>query len=208
MRKIIDWDYYKERVAGTIMKIVTIPAALQKCMNPVPKIQYPEWLYKRLKVEDDRYKQKDMKFFFKKASQQEAASNALRDIEDFAAANINKLTLTSAAQKKEEAQIAKNLIKEKENKYAKIEDCPSPEEEFSEWLKYQKSNWRKIRRIMKDDKQVIAASAGDKSKRHQGLTSFIRNMDDVVLKSNWHIIQISETIEPGILRVWALTEQG
>jgi len=28
MRSIIDWDYYKERVAGTIMKIVTIPAAL------------------------------------------------------------------------------------------------------------------------------------------------------------------------------------
>ena len=28
LRKIIDWDYYKERLAGTIMKIVTIPAAL------------------------------------------------------------------------------------------------------------------------------------------------------------------------------------
>ena len=28
MRTLIDWDYYKERVAGTIMKIVTIPAAL------------------------------------------------------------------------------------------------------------------------------------------------------------------------------------
>jgi DNA polymerase epsilon subunit 1 len=38
LRTIIDWDYYKERVAGTIMKIVTIPAALQKCLNPVPRI--------------------------------------------------------------------------------------------------------------------------------------------------------------------------
>lgn len=28
LRTIIDWDYYKERLAGTIMKIVTIPAAL------------------------------------------------------------------------------------------------------------------------------------------------------------------------------------
>lgn len=28
MRSIIDWDYYKERVSGTIQKIVTIPAAL------------------------------------------------------------------------------------------------------------------------------------------------------------------------------------
>lgn len=48
MRSIIDWSYYKERVSGTIQKIVTIPAALQKCMNPVPKIQYPEWLHKRI----------------------------------------------------------------------------------------------------------------------------------------------------------------
>jgi len=28
MRSIIDWDYYKERLAGTILKIVSIPAAL------------------------------------------------------------------------------------------------------------------------------------------------------------------------------------
>lgn len=48
MRTIIDWDYYKERVSGTIMKIVTIPAALQKCMNPVPRIKYPDWLHKRI----------------------------------------------------------------------------------------------------------------------------------------------------------------
>ena len=68
MRKIIDWDYYRERVAGTIMKIVTIPAALQKCMNPVPKIQYPDWLHKRLKAEEAKFKQKDMKFFFQKVS--------------------------------------------------------------------------------------------------------------------------------------------
>jgi DNA polymerase epsilon subunit 1 len=64
MRSLIDWDYYKERVAGTIMKIVTIPAALQKCMNPVPKIKYPDWLHKRIKAEDEQFKQKDMRFFF------------------------------------------------------------------------------------------------------------------------------------------------
>lgn len=33
-------------------------------------------------------------------------------------------------------------------------------------------------------------------------------MDDVVLKSNWHIIQIQETFEPGLMKVWAMTEQG
>ena len=50
LRSILDWDYYKDRLAGTIMKIVTIPAALQKCQNPVPDIEYPQWLHKRIKV--------------------------------------------------------------------------------------------------------------------------------------------------------------
>ena len=29
MRDIIDWDYYKERLGGTIQKILVIPCALQ-----------------------------------------------------------------------------------------------------------------------------------------------------------------------------------
>lgn len=64
MRSILDWDYYKERVSGTIQKIVTIPAALQKCLNPVPRIKYPDWLHKRIKATDEKFKQKDMKYFF------------------------------------------------------------------------------------------------------------------------------------------------
>ena len=79
MRTIIDWEYYKERVAGTIQKIVTIPAALQKCLNPVPRIKYPEWLHKRIKEDDEKFKQKDMKFFFSMAAKK---APAIRDIED------------------------------------------------------------------------------------------------------------------------------
>ena len=50
-----------------IQKIVTIPAALQNCNNPVPKIEYPDWLYKRIKVKNDKFKQKKMESFFKPA---------------------------------------------------------------------------------------------------------------------------------------------
>jgi len=50
IRSLLDWDYYKERLAGTIQKIVTIPAAMQSCLNPVPSIEYPEWLNSRLKT--------------------------------------------------------------------------------------------------------------------------------------------------------------
>jgi len=50
IRSILDWEYYKERLAGTIMKIVTIPAALQKCLNPVPSIIYPDWLHNKIRM--------------------------------------------------------------------------------------------------------------------------------------------------------------
>ena len=29
IRTVLDWDYYIERLSGTIQKIITIPAALQ-----------------------------------------------------------------------------------------------------------------------------------------------------------------------------------
>jgi hypothetical protein len=46
------------------------------------------------------------------------------------------------------------------NKFNKLEDCPSPEDNFKDWLGYQKANWRKIRKMMKNDKKVI--KTGDK----------------------------------------------
>jgi DNA polymerase epsilon subunit 1 len=33
-------------------------------MNPVPKVEYPDWLHKRIKANDDKFKQKEMRDFF------------------------------------------------------------------------------------------------------------------------------------------------
>eukprot|EP00347_Sterkiella_histriomuscorum_P016015 403354822 len=202
MRSIIDWQYYKDRVSSTIQKIITIPAALQKCLNPVPRIQYPDWLHKRIKVQDEKFKQKDMKYFFKNQVKQPA----IRDIEDSAQSSIakpiQKLSLNSSTN---QVNAKKPEISAPQDKYGKIEDCPPPEDNFKDWLKYQKSNWRKIRKDIKEEKQVIKQTTVQKS---QGLNSFIRNMDEVVLKSTWHILQISETFEPGVMKVWAMTESG
>ena len=34
-------------------------------------------------------------------------------------------------------------------------DCPNPENNFKDWLKYQKSNWRRIRKDLKAEKQLV-----------------------------------------------------
>ena len=48
LRAVLDWEYYIERLGSAIMKIITIPAALQGLPNPVPRVPHPPWLHKML----------------------------------------------------------------------------------------------------------------------------------------------------------------
>ena len=49
VRAIVDWDYYRERLGSAIQKIITIPAAMQRVPNPVPRVKHPDWLYKKVR---------------------------------------------------------------------------------------------------------------------------------------------------------------
>ena len=53
----MDWNYYKERLGSAVQKIITIPAAMQRVPNPVPRIQHPDWLHKKVAEKEDAYKQ-------------------------------------------------------------------------------------------------------------------------------------------------------
>jgi DNA polymerase epsilon subunit 1 len=48
VRDILDWDYYRERLGNAIQKIITIPAAMQHVLNPVPRVKHPDWLLKKV----------------------------------------------------------------------------------------------------------------------------------------------------------------
>ena len=64
VRAVVDWDYYRERLASTIQKIVTIPAAMQRVTNPVPRVRHPDWLHRRVREKEDRFQQKKLDGFF------------------------------------------------------------------------------------------------------------------------------------------------
>lgn len=57
LRSILDWNYYIERFAGVIQKLITIPAAMQKVPNPVPRVRHPDWLLKRVAARTDKHTQ-------------------------------------------------------------------------------------------------------------------------------------------------------
>ncbi|KAK1561085.1 hypothetical protein Q3G72_034282 [Acer saccharum] len=68
IRSIIDWSYYKQRLSSSIQKIVTIPAAMQKVANPVPRVVHPEWLHKKVREKEDKFRQRKLVDIFSSVS--------------------------------------------------------------------------------------------------------------------------------------------
>lgn len=64
LRNFLDWEYYIERLSGTIMKIITIPAALQGVTNPVIRVPHPDWLLKRIAERNSSSKQRKIDDIF------------------------------------------------------------------------------------------------------------------------------------------------
>ncbi|KAI4373579.1 hypothetical protein MLD38_011693 [Melastoma candidum] len=60
IRSIIDWLYYKQRLSSAVQKIITIPAAMQKVANPVPRVVHPDWLHKKVREKDDKFRQRKL----------------------------------------------------------------------------------------------------------------------------------------------------
>ena len=59
-RDLIDWGYYTQRLGGAIQKIITIPAALQKVANPVPRVAHPDWLIKGVREREGQMSIRDL----------------------------------------------------------------------------------------------------------------------------------------------------
>ena len=78
---------------------------------------------------------------------------------------IQKLSINSVKQSQQSEKQNQLALKQKEaNKYAQIENCPNPEENFTDWLKYQKTSWRRIRKDLKDEKKLVNGALASKNK--------------------------------------------
>merc|ERR1712154_449307 len=68
---------------GNIQKIVTIPAAMQKLPNPLPALQHPQWLHRKIAEQNDPFQQRKITNFFKKNNTKKQKVMVM-DIEDMA----------------------------------------------------------------------------------------------------------------------------
>ncbi|SCW03082.1 LAFE_0G02542g1_1 [Lachancea fermentati] len=198
-RAIIDWDYYRERLASVVQKIITIPAALQNIKNPVPRVNHPDWLQKRIAVSEDKFKQTSLTKFFKKTKQ----APVVKDIEDtfldsesadnFAKMRIAKITTKKKAKRRRDQG-------EEEQNLTLPSEMPSMDEDYIGWLNYQKIKWKIQARDRKRRTQLFG-NAGSVSHRST-LGNILRKHAESYANSTWEILEYKETSEPGVLDVY------
>jgi DNA polymerase epsilon subunit 1 len=213
-RTVLDWDYYRERLASVIQKLITIPAAYQKVRNPVPRVPHPEWLDRRIRQKEDKLQQKKMTDMFSKKpltnGDVNIANNKLAgDLEDFGAAKLSqaqsqmkKGIVTKMVAKRKEPEPAVPLQTDPYAALPKV--MPSITEDYSGWLMYQKQKWKIQRQARKRRRQLFGEKPVDST---DAIGTFFRNQAELLFISTWQLVQLRPTETPGEVKAFVLIDK-
>ena len=184
IRNVLDWDYYLDRLGKTIQKIITIPAALQKVPNPVPRIQNPSWLDSKVNQLNDRFQQKSIVSMFGKR----ASARGLGDIEELASSGSGGRR--PVVHKRARQKLAENI-----DPLEELGRVGLTSGNFSNWLKKKKAIWRQSRKERRFPSSSRGNDAGAVGKRQRTATSiegFMRQAAMSLSEREWQIIEIRE----------------
>ena len=186
LRAILDWEYYIERLGSVIQKLITIPAAMQKVPNPVPRIRHPDWLHRRVAGAVDRFKQNKLTDFFGPTN-----TEVHHSVEDI---NIEDLAITVNGSRSRPRIAVTNrkprLREDTPDPLATdtLPPLPNPSVNYSTWIKAMKPRWRKRQ----------AARSADPS----GIVPAMFRGARARTSRRWDIIQIRPTKFAGRFTLW------
>lgn len=189
LRSILDWDYYIERLGSVVQKLITIPAAMQKVANPVPRIQHPDWLLRRVNSLQDKFKQHNIQDMF---AQMKTSALVARPPP---ALLESQETPAPPARAVEDTPAVVAAVPQAPKRIA-----PDINKNYSKWLQFSKKAWRQQRTARKS-----AASTG--INKAVGRIGAMFGKQTFNLSSHvWEIVQISELPNgrPGEYRMWLL----
>ncbi|KAF1988280.1 DUF1744-domain-containing protein [Aulographum hederae CBS 113979] len=208
-RTVIDWDYYSERLGSVIQKLITIPAALQKVRNPVPRVPHPEWLDRRIRIKDDVFKQKKMTdMFTEKKSLTDVdpniMSSKMADLEDFGEKakpkKIGTITKMIPSQKRKAPPgvVVDSVLPE-----PTLPPQPNISEDYPAWLKWAKLHWKDQKRKRKIKEDILGP-------RRTNEPHVVRKQKEAkaaaLSRGPWQLLQLRETDTPGEVRAFTLIE--
>ena len=211
-RTVIDWNYYLERLGSVIQKLITIPAALQKVRNPVPRVAHPDWLDRRIRTKDDVFQQKKMTdMFSSKKPLAETDANIINgrkaiDLEDFGSSALAKtkngaVIRVNGSQKRKAETTAPAPV----NPYDSLPSVmPSITEDYRGWLRYQKKKWKIQKQARTRRRQLFGEKRPDAT---DGIGTFFRNQAELLYISTWQILQLCTTDNPGEVNAFVLIDQ-
>ncbi|QRW08330.1 DNA polymerase epsilon subunit 1 [Ceratobasidium sp. AG-Ba] len=185
LRSILDWGYYIERLGSVIQKLITIPAAMQKVSNPVPRIRHPDWLHKRVAALEDKFQQHKISDYFSRAPKpaETPADPTEVDMEDFGQQNNKDGRKVAVVKKPAKATVVA----------PPKAPLPDPSKDYSGWLKAMRPRWEERRRArLGIDMDAPVASIF----RGARMTSTYV----------WEIVQIRPRTSPGKFVLWLSLE--
>ena len=192
LRSILDWDYYIERLGGVVQKLITIPAAMQRVDNPVPKVAHPDWLRRRVNAQNDKLKQRKMTDLFQKVS-----PPRLMDVTNLSTPTTHAAKPIIPAKRKD---LHSPGSKENDPPETVKEKCPSTDD-YPAWLAFQKKKWR----LQKQSRQQRRKILGDRGLSN-GLGGYFRYQSEPLFTQKWEIIQLRKTDVPGQLKAFVLID--
>lgn len=210
-RTLIDWNYYLERLGSVIQKLITIPAALQKVRNPVPRVAHPDWLQRRINIKDDRFKQKKMTdMFVKTAGPVEGAMGSkgitrMGDMEDFGSKTAITKPIVGTAKRLQKRKAPESANTISNDPFASLPVVmPSITEDYLGWLQYQKKKWKLQRHARARRRQLFGDRSGPQS---DSIGTYFRNKTELMFSSTWEILQLRATDMPGEVRTFVLVDK-
>ncbi|XP_011188337.1 DNA polymerase epsilon catalytic subunit 1 [Zeugodacus cucurbitae] len=232
IRDVLDWNYYIERLGGTIQKIITIPAALQGLSNPVPRVQHPDWLHKKILEKNDVLKQRRINEMFMpkaKTAREIRATSEVADMEDLVARNTAEGALDGRPVVTKRKRVNSGEIEEAEDEANKAAaaatwrqalGAPPPigttRDEIIEWVKFQKKKWawqlerrlrvRQANKRPRNEQQLAPQmpSGRDGVTATGTIGGFLRRAQRALIDHVWHVLQIVPNDDMGHFTVWLM----
>lgn len=212
-RALLDWGYYLERLGSVIQKLITIPAALQKVRNPVPRVPHPDWLQRRIKVKDDRMKQKKLTDLLGKEPLGDITNlggGRVDDMEDFGAKLLRPKPVGEAlasaqpaptTQKRKSPEAAENP-----NALAALPaEMPGPSDDYPAFLAFQKKKWKLQKQARARRRQLFGERRGAAG-GNSDIQQTFRKQAHLTFTNTWQLLSLKATSSPGIVTAHALID--
>ncbi|KAL7910960.1 DUF1744 domain-containing protein [Trichoderma velutinum] len=211
-RALLDWDYYLERLGSVIQKLITIPAALQKVRNPVPRVPHPDWLQRRINIKDDKMKQKKLTDLFSTKEPLADITNIngprVEDMEDFGSKllkpkQLGALIASSQPPATSQKRKSPEPAEEPDPMTALPNAIPDPSDDYVDFLQYQKMKWKLQKQARIRRRQLFGERRGNVSSNIQ--QTFMKQAH-LTFMNTWQLLHLKATDTPGIVTAHVLID--